>query len=205
MDSQRFQAFAALLGREHTIVILEELYNGGWSTASEIAHELGSHIATAQKYLYELQQFGAVESRNRPGSTREVIEYQVIMPEINLRLDISSIVNKKQQAALKDAKRLFVRERQDADASFDWDDDAEVIRRIDILRRKGLRTKIVKSVTLNETEGRVLWHLPYASEEPRAVFELCQRANTTAPAQVLKIVELMTGLGEAGIIEVQNR
>ncbi len=89
MKGEKFRRCSYVLGKDHSLDILESIHSCGWSKASDIAKELDLHVATASKYLAELEEIDVLESREAKGKTRQVIEYRIKDPKIELTYDIS--------------------------------------------------------------------------------------------------------------------
>ncbi len=89
MKEEEFRRSSYVLGKDHSIDILNLVHSEGWSKASDIAKKLDLHIATASKYLAELEDINLFESREAKGKTRMVVEYRIKDPKIELTLDIS--------------------------------------------------------------------------------------------------------------------
>ncbi len=90
MRKKQFGRYAYVLGKTHSLDILELIQSMGWSKASDIAKELDLHVATASKYLAELEEIKVLEVRRVKGKTRMVLEYRLKDPKINLNLDLSA-------------------------------------------------------------------------------------------------------------------
>ncbi len=89
MNEEQFQRSAYVLGKEHSVDILSSIRPRGWCKASDVAKRLKLHIATASKYLAEMEEIGVLESRIAMGKTRQVIEYRMKDPRLILELDMS--------------------------------------------------------------------------------------------------------------------
>ncbi|UCH89887.1 MAG: hypothetical protein JSV49_04385 [Thermoplasmata archaeon] len=203
MKLVQFQQSTAILGKEHTLPILEELFIQPWSTASEIASELSIHIATAVKYLDHLTSLNILESRVRKTKARNAMEYNLRNPNIILNLDISSIVEEKAEAAYEQAKRIQVKENVKVSKNYEWDEDNQRIIRINVLKsgQKRRRVEVQRSIVLTELEGKFFWNLPYASEAPKSVIEVCTKSGITEKKDILKIVEFIRMLIGENILE----
>lgn len=83
-----------VLGKEHCLDIMINLYRNDWQTASGAAKDLNLHVATAVKYLSELHELGLVNKRIKRGKTREAFEYQLKTQDIRIEFEIKSLVKK---------------------------------------------------------------------------------------------------------------
>lgn len=89
MDEEKFRRTSYVLGKEHSIDVLKLVCSRGWCKASDLAEWLDVHVATASSYLKELHEVGMLEQRKGMGKTREVLEYRVKDPIIELSFDLS--------------------------------------------------------------------------------------------------------------------
>lgn len=83
-----------VLGKEHCLDVMINVYKNNWRTASEVARDLKLHIATAVKYLSELYSLKLVNRRIRKGKTREAFEYQLKSPRVKIEFDVASLPSK---------------------------------------------------------------------------------------------------------------
>lgn len=83
-----------VLGKEHCLDVMINVYKNNWRTASEVARDLKLHIATAVKYLSELYGLSLVNRRIRKGKTREAFEYQLKSPRVKIEFDVASLPSK---------------------------------------------------------------------------------------------------------------
>ena len=200
----QFQYIASILGKEHSIAILEELFISPWSSASEIAQELSIHIATAVKYLEEFRVGKIVEARVRKTKAREAFEYKITNPDINLNLNISNTVLEKADLAFEQSKKTLIKENVNKKLNYEWNEEQQKIIRINILRdgSLGRRVEVKKSIVLTNLEGRFIWNLPYASEQPKQVIEICKRSGIDKKTDIMKIMEFIKMLQNDEILEV---
>lgn len=98
MKKEEMRRLLFVLGKEHCLDVMVNVYKNGWQTASEVARDLNIHIATAVKYLSELHELDLVNRRVKKGKTREAFEYQLKNPKVKIELDISSLMSKDIQA-----------------------------------------------------------------------------------------------------------
>ena len=204
MKQVQFQYIASILGKEHSIAILEELFISPWSSASEIAQELSIHIATAVKYLEEFRVGKIVEARVRKTKAREAFEYKITNPDINLNLNISNTVLEKADLAFEQSKKTLIKENVNKKLNYEWNEEQQKIIRINILRdgSLGRRVEVKKSIVLTNLEGRFIWNLPYASEQPKQVIEICKRSGIDKKTDIMKIMEFIKMLQNDEILEV---
>lgn len=94
MSKEDMRKMFFVLGKEHCLDVMINLYKNDWQTASQVARGLKIHIATAVKYLSELHELGFVDRRLKKGKTREAFEYQLKNPKFKIELDISQLMSK---------------------------------------------------------------------------------------------------------------
>jgi predicted transcriptional regulator len=94
MKKEDMKRMLFVLGKEHCLDVMINVYKNDWQTASEVARDLNIHIATAVKYLSELYELGLVNRRIKRGKTREAYEYQVKNPKVKIEFDISTLMVK---------------------------------------------------------------------------------------------------------------
>lgn len=80
-----------VLGKEHCLDVMASVHASGWSTASEVARDLNIHIATAVKYLSELNELELLKRRTRKGKTREAFEYRTKSSRIRVEVDLRGL------------------------------------------------------------------------------------------------------------------
>ena len=187
------------LAREYSVEILQELHARGWSSASELAREMGIHIATAMRKLAELETLGLLEKRSRLGA--DVMEYRLAIPRIEIVLDFEADAKAASRDAWRQAERIFVKEHPDRKVVLESDDRARRVRRILFLKVLRRRTE-ARTLELAEAEGAFLWHIPFASEPARSVAELCRRGGIENPLQVSRILEFVTEMERMGVVDV---
>ncbi|MGC8913598.1 MAG: ArsR/SmtB family transcription factor [Thermoplasmata archaeon] len=85
---KEFMETAKLLGEPVVLRIVEDLYLHGESTATDVARNLGIHIATAKKYLKKLVEKGIVQEEFKRKHIRKTEVYSIVRKQIVLRLDL---------------------------------------------------------------------------------------------------------------------
>jgi DNA-binding HxlR family transcriptional regulator len=198
-DRERVRGVIAIFGREYTMEILEELHVGGRLTASEVARELGIHVATAMRKLAELEGLGLVVRREREGTN--LAEYEVKSPRVEILIDLDAEARAMAARAADGAARTYVREKPNRKVIAESDEAAGRVLRLVFLKGARWRTA-VKTMPLTEDEGRFLWHLPYASEGPKSVADVCRKAGIANAVHVGRILEFVKESERLGIVEV---
>ena len=206
MDVTTFRKLTKVLGKEHNINILEEVNQRGWATASEIAKELKIHVATSMRKLSELEDAGFLKKRVRKGNNRETCEYALKKPKIDLSLDFAQVLKQKSLEAVKEAQRLFIKERSNDNVVYDMNESERRIIRINFMQKAfgGLRRKVGRSLDLTELEGRFLWNLPFQSDDPKSVFDICEEGGIKMPEEMKKVIEFVSRLNDLGVVEIMK-
>ncbi len=187
------------LAREYSVELLQELHLRGWSSASELAREMGIHVATAMRKLAELESLGLLDKRRRPGT--DIAEYRLTKPRLEIVLDFDRDASAASRDAWRRADRIVVKEHPNRKLLLESDDQARRVRRILFLKVLRRRTE-ARAMELSEPEGRFLWALPYASEAGRSVADVCRRAGIESPFQLSRILEFVKELERKGVVEV---
>ena len=202
MNKKQFHRAAFVLGKDHSIDLIETLYIKDWTTATEIADELKIHTATAVKYLTELHEIDLVEKRTRPGKYKDALEYKLINSKINLTLNFDKIIKEESAGVIEKARSIKVKERVRDDVNYEWDDDKQKILKINFIGGN-LRRGIKEFVSLNDCEGRFLWHVPYPSDESLLVFRICEKAGINNAMDIKKILKFVDFLKDKGVVDVE--
>ena len=198
-DLKEAREVMTALAREYCIDLLRELHGTGWSTASEVARNLGIHVATAMRKLSELETLQLLEKRVRAGS--DLVEYRPVSARVEIVLDFEAEAKAAKRDARSVAKSILVRERPNRKVVLEADERAEVVRRVVFVKTVRLRTT-AQVMELTEAEGRFLWHLPFASEQAASVAEVCRRAKIENPIHVSKLLDFVKEMESRGVVEV---
>ncbi len=91
MKKNELQKTLSVLGKERSLDILSYISGNRWSTATEIANDMGISLATAVKHLQDLEDVGVLVSKTRKGKTRSALEYDILKPKFLLEIDIASL------------------------------------------------------------------------------------------------------------------
>lgn len=195
-----------VLGKEFTMPIFENLYIRGWMTASEIARELSVHISTAQSYLESMAKKKLLKQRLRH-ERKNLVEYSLINPSIDIRIDIGELIEKKAEAARKKAENMYIKERSDDKISYEWDEVNRKILTINIMKKSKAqkRYEITSRIQLTDVEGRFLWFIPHPTESPENLGKIARDAGITNSFDFIKIVELVEMLAFEKIIELTKK
>jgi len=187
------------LAREYSVDLLRELHGSGWSTASEVARNLGIHVATAMRKLSELEALGLLEKRVREGT--DLVEYRSVSARVEIVLDFDGEAKAAARDAWSVAKSILVRERPNRKVVLEADERAEVVRRIVFVKTVRLRTT-AQVMELTEAEGRFLWHLPFASQDAASVAEVCRRGKIENPIHVSNLLDFVKEMESRGVLEI---
>lgn len=187
----------SVLGKALSIKILGYLVSNPYTIASEVADRFGIHIATASKYLSEMEKAKLVASRIRQTGRKPAKEYYLLSDKIKFEIDLSEIP---QSDAASRLEKQEVREQGGQNVAYDWDPDRPVIQEILLIRDEDGR-KRAKKMTLDEVEGRFLWGLPFPGEEHRNAAQIARAAGILDPEDLEKVERLLDRLVELRIVE----
>lgn len=90
-NKEDIQHILSVLGAEgalDTLLCVRELEH---ATASEVAAEMGTHVATAVKRLTALHDIGLLDRRVRRGRTRSAQEYSLLSNSFGLDIDLNEL------------------------------------------------------------------------------------------------------------------
>ena len=91
MIKEDVEGILAVLGTEGILDTLLCVRSLEWATASEVAEEMNSHVATAVKRLSGLYDIGILDRRVRKGRTRSAQEYALLSPSFGLDIDLDEL------------------------------------------------------------------------------------------------------------------
>ena len=160
---------------------------------------MGIHVATAMRKLAELEGLGLLEKRPRPD--RDVTEYRLARPRVEIILDFDADAKATSRDAWRRAERVLVKEHPNRKVLLESDDRAHRVRRVLFLKVLRRRTE-ARTMELGEAEGAFLWHLPFASEPARSVADVCHRGGIENPLQVSRILAFVTEMERLGVVDV---
>lgn len=187
------------MANAYSIELLKELHALGWSTATELAREMGIHVATAMRKLAELEPLGLLEKRTRTAS--RVVEYSLARPRLEIILDIEAEARRAAKGAWGRAEKLFVKEKPNKNVVVEADEQEGQVRQLVFV--KGLRWRTVaRKLELTDREGRFLWHMPFGSQKALPVAEVCRQAGIKFALQVSKILEFVEEMERLGVVEI---
>jgi len=175
MENKKFEAaqrFAALISKEYAREFLRLLIIYKNISASEAAARLELHIKTAQDFLEGLEKAGIVDKRKAGEKKRPYFRYSLQMKEICIEIDLGSLYD---PIAYSSWQELCIREKKNSGAMFKEGQD-ERISSVHIFQGKG-RSRVERKLSLTEAQGRFLFHLPFPTEAPLSVAEICKKAG----------------------------
>ncbi len=196
---EKVREVATILSREYTLEILQETYVHERCTASEIARELGIHVATAMRTLAEMESAGLIARRDRPGT--DLDEYSLTSPRFEILLDLRAEAQKVATGAISRAKKMYVREKPNRKVIAEADEEGGRIVRLVFVKGPRWRSA-VETLALSEDEGRFLFHIPFGSARAESVGAVCQKAGIREPLQIARIIEFVEEAERMGVLEV---
>ena len=173
--SDKIKRLSNLIGKEYTGKILNILFQNPYKSASEVAKILNIHIATAQSYLEELEKFNIISFRTHKVGTRPYKEYFPIKSQIKIEIDLNkaSEINIKNRQYFE--KRL-IREKKDLNVLYDIKQNESKIIKV-YIHDDSERKRIKYSLDLNDIEGKFMWFIPFPSENPCSILDICKKAE----------------------------
>ncbi len=87
-ELDEFNEAARILGRKYVPELLEELSDGEWVKASDLAAYVDISTATAVSYLKDLKEIGVLEKRKKKGMTGQIKEFRLSSPDISLETKV---------------------------------------------------------------------------------------------------------------------
>jgi len=201
LDVSLVRERSSILGKDLSIPILKYLKERPYSIASEVARRFDVHIATASKYLSEMEKAKLVASRIRQTGRKPAKEYYLLGDRIVLEIDLSEPPEKD---ALSRLGEQYVREAKRRDIAYEWDAERSVIREI-VLIEDGHGRRAAKKISMDEVEGRFLWHLPLPGQPAKKVSQITREAGIEDEKDLEKVERLLDQLEELGIIERKRK
>jgi DNA-binding transcriptional regulator YhcF (GntR family) len=190
---------ASTLAGGYSIELLQELHARGWSSASEVARDLGIHVATAMRKLAELESMKLLKKKVRRGNN--VVEYNLNFPRLEIILDFDDETRKAMEGAWSHAEKTLVREKPHKNIVAEVGEEQERVLRLVFIKGRRLRSAVT-IMELTELEGRFLWHIPFSSQNRLSVADICRKASIENPLHVAKILEFVKEMKRLGVLEV---
>ena len=91
MIKKDIEGVLAILGIEGILDTLICVKRLEWATASEVADNMNTHVATAVKRLSGLYDIGILDRRVRKGRTRSAQEYSLVSNSFGLDIDLDEL------------------------------------------------------------------------------------------------------------------
>ena len=192
-DSQKL---AAVLSKEYTRDFLRLLLVYRDISASEAAARLNLHIKTAQDFLEILEGAGVVKKRAAAEKKRPYFRYTLKEKRIQITIDLDALYDPHE---ITSKKNWRIREKKNSGVLFKEGRD-ERISAVFIFQGEG-RARTERRLSLTECQGRFLFHLPFPTETPLEICEICKKAGVgdRCLSEIIDLVEMLEKFGVVGI------
>jgi len=197
LDASLVRDRGSVLGKGLSIEILGYLASNPYSIASEVAKRFDIHIATAAKYLSEMEKARLVASRIRQTGRRPAREYYLLSDKIRFEIDLSKVSETGVGLRLE---RQKVREMGNENVAYEWDSEKPIIKEIVLVTREDGR-KRAKRIPLGDVEGRFLWRLPFPGARYKNAAQIAREAGIVDPKDLEKVERLLEQLVELGVVD----
>jgi len=197
LDISLFRERGSILGKDFSIDILRFLLSNPYSIASEVAERFNIHIATAQKYLSEMEKAKLVASRLRQTGRKPAKEYYLVSDKIKLEIDLSKSLET--DVGLK-LERQRIREKANQNVAYEWDSEKPVIKEIILVSSRDGRRR-AERIPLEDVEGRFLWQVPLPGEGYKSAAQIAREVGIRDPKDLESVERLLDLLAELGVVE----
>ncbi|MBN2246122.1 MAG: helix-turn-helix transcriptional regulator [Candidatus Aminicenantes bacterium] len=189
----------SMLSKEYTRDFLRLLIIYRDISASEAAARLNLHIKTAQDFLEVLEGAGIVEKRAAAEKKRPYFRYALKKKRIQITIDLNDLYNPHE---ITSKKKWRIRERKNSGVLFKEGRD-ERISAVFIFQGDG-RARTERRLSLTDCQGRFLFHLPFPTETPLEICEICKKAGV-GDRCLSEIIDLVEMLEKFGVVEISNK
>ncbi len=152
-----------VLGSDHVFEIIAFLRKDPERNASFIAKKVDIHTVTVQRVLDTLAKYGFVKTDEKRGVGRPSTTYSYLGGKFIVKLD--------ELFSGYDLRNKLVRESGQAEVSFSYDVDKEIVNAILIGGKKG------KKIKLDSRSGRFLWLVPPPDSRGETIESISQKAG----------------------------
>jgi len=163
----------------------------------QVAQRFDIHIATATKYLSEMEKARLVASRIRQTGRKPAREYYLLSDRIRFEIDLSKVSDSDVASRLGKQK---VRENPNENVAYEWDPEKPVIKEIVLVTRENGRRR-ARRMSLGDVEGRFLWGLPFPGARYKSAGQIAREAGILDPRDLEKVERLLDQLVELGVVD----
>lgn len=194
-DYETAARLGALISRDYAPDLFRLLVMYRDISASEAAARLDLHIKTAQDFLEGLAAAGIATKREAEEKKRPYFRYSLRARLIRITVDLNSLYDPKAASARRTWR---VRERQGSGSLFKEGRD-DRITAVHVYQGEG-RSRTEKRLSLTECQGRFMFHLPFPTQAPRSVEEICAESGIKEDC-LPEVLDLVETLMTQGVIE----
>lgn len=199
MDFQEASRLGSLISKEYAPDFMRLLVSYSDISASEAAARLGLHIKTAQDFLEGLHGQGIVSKKEVFERKRPYFRYSLARRHITIDVDLGELYD---EAAGRKTLGWRVREKKNSGVLFKTAPKSRRISSVTLFTGTG-RSRREKKLSLTESQGLFLFHLPFPTEPYRAVGEIIGTSGIDV-AHIPEILDIVGILDRHGIIERED-
>ena len=197
-DFAAAQQLAALVAKEYARDFFRLLVMYQDISASEGAARLSLHVKTAQDFLEGLFRSGILDRHAAAEKKRPYYRYALKERSIRISIDLDSLYDPGPQSQ---RKNWLIRERKDSGALFK-EGRGDRIASVHVYEGSG-RTRTERRLGLTESQGRFLFYLPFPTETPLSVADICRKANIP-DSSLPEIWDLIQMLDTHGVLKIDS-
>jgi predicted transcriptional regulator len=171
-EFQSAQQLASLAAKDYArdffrlLVIYKDI------SASEAAARLNLHIKTAQDFLDGLEEAGIVSKHEALEKKRPYYRYSLEKTHLSIEIDLDALYR---PDASNTHSYLKIREHKNSGVLFKEGRDNQ-ISSLSLFEGKG-RSRTERKINLTRCQGRFLFYLPFPTEPPQTVKQICEKAG----------------------------
>jgi DNA-binding IclR family transcriptional regulator len=189
---------AALVAKEYAREFFRLLVMYRDISASEAAARLGLHVKTAQDFLEGLEQAGILAKHEAAEKKRPYFRYSLKKSSLRIELDLKMLYDGDQAATEKHRR---IREKKGSGALFK-EGRGERITAVHVYEGVG-RSRVERRLGMTEPQGRFLYYLPFPTEDPQSVAEICRKAGVP-PESLPEILDIVQILASYGVLDISE-
>ncbi len=171
-EFQAAQHLASLTAKDYAQDFFRLLVMYKDISASEAAARLDLHIKTAQDFLDGLEEAGIVSKHEALEKKRPYYRYSLKKTRLSIEINLENLYDQDKSNAWS---HLKIREHKNSGVLFKDGRDNQ-ISSLSLFEGKG-RSRTERKINLTRCQGRFLFYLPFPTEPPQAINEICQKAG----------------------------
>ncbi len=197
-DFELARRLATLVAKDYSRDLLRLLVMYKDISASEAAARLELHVKTAQDFLEGLHQAGIVDRREAAEKKRPYFRYSLLKHRLDISVDLDTLYDAGRHTSQRNWR---LRERRDSGALFK-EGRGDRISAVHVYEGSG-RSRLERRISLTESQGRFLFHLPFPTEAAMSVMDICRRAGITAD-RLPEVLDLIETLRTHQVVEIEQ-